>query len=239
MAPKIEVATKQQLDELAAKVATLEERDAANGIKIAELEKENKALISRIEALESNKSSNVLDFSKLFERKGAKSSEEIKITQGLIELNKDANKRDKNVIIIGLPNSNDPNPTNRKKHDEDVVKDLFSELSIDPNKIKRVHRFKNKDELNKSKSTPLLIELPDSSDKLYVLKSAKQLKNSNNFKRVYINPDQSESERILTKELVHKRNKLNEELNAKGDLNKPFRYGIRNNEVIKFKAATI
>jgi hypothetical protein len=166
-------------------------------------------LVSRITALESNKSSNVLDFSKLFEKKGTKSIEEIKITQGFIELNKDANKRDKNVIIIGIPNSNDHDPATRKQHDEVIAKELFSELSIDPNKIKRVHRLKNKDESNRSKSTPLLIELPDSSDKLYVLKSAKQLKNSTNFQRVYINPDQSESERRITKELVQKRNKLN------------------------------
>jgi hypothetical protein len=61
---------------------------------------------------------------------------------------------------------------------------LFSELSIDQNKIKRVDRFKNKDESKTSKSTPLLIELPDSSDKLNVFKSAKQLKNSTNFQRV-------------------------------------------------------
>ena len=237
MAPKVEMATKQQLDDLAAKVELLEKRDAANIIKISALETENKALVSRITALESNKSSNVLDFSKLFEKKGAKSIEEIKITQGFIELNKDANKRDKNVIIIGIPNSNDHDPATRKQHDEVIAKELFSELSIDPNKIKRVHRFKNKDESNTSKSTPLLIELPDSSDKLHVLKSAKQLKNSTNFQRVYINPDQSESERRITKELVQKRNKLNEELNAKGELNKPFRYGIRNNEVIKFKSS--
>ena len=141
--------------------------------------------------MESNKLNKVLDLSKLFE-KDNKTVEEIKITQGLIELNKDANKWDKNVIIIGIPNSNDHDPATRK------VKELFSELSIDPNKIKRVHRFKNKDKLKKSKSTTLLIELPDSYDKLFVLKSAKQFKNSNNFKRFYIDPDQSESERILT-----------------------------------------
>ena len=58
-----------------------------------------------------------------------------------------------------------------------LLRNSLVNLSIDPNKIKRVHRFKNKDESNTSKSTPLLIELPDSSDKLYVLKSAKQLKN--------------------------------------------------------------
>ena len=61
-------------------------------------------------------------------KKGAKSIEEIKITQGFIELNKDANKRDKNVIIIGIPNSNDHDPATRKQHDEVIVKELFSQF---------------------------------------------------------------------------------------------------------------
>jgi hypothetical protein len=45
-------------------------REATNIIKISALETKNKLLVIRITALESNKSSNVLDFSKLFERKG-------------------------------------------------------------------------------------------------------------------------------------------------------------------------
>ena len=41
-------------------------------------------------------------------------------------------------------------------------------------------------------------------------------------------------------ELLKKRANIDaQEANAKGVLNKPFRYGIRNNEVIKFKATTI
>ena len=67
MASKVEMATKE----------LLEKREAANIIKISALETENKALVSRITVLESNKSSNVLDFSKLFERKGTKSIGEI------------------------------------------------------------------------------------------------------------------------------------------------------------------
>ena len=113
------MATKQQLDELAAKVELLEKWEAANIIQISALETENKALISRLTALKSN---NVLDFSKLFERKGAKSIEEKKITQGFIELNKDANKRDKNVRIIGIPNSNDHDPATSKQHHEVIFK---------------------------------------------------------------------------------------------------------------------
>ena len=70
--------------------------------------------------MESNKLNKVLDLSKLFE-KDNKTVEEIKITQGLIELNKDANKWDKNVIIIGIPNWNDSDPVTRKQNNEDIV----------------------------------------------------------------------------------------------------------------------
>ena len=70
-----------------------------------------------------------MNFSKLFERTGSKSPEEIKITQGFIEFNKDANKRDKNVIIIGIPNINDHDPATRKQYDEDIVKELFSNIT--------------------------------------------------------------------------------------------------------------
>jgi hypothetical protein len=45
----------------------------------------------------------------------------------------------------------------------------------------------------------------------------------------------NESERKSTKDLVLERNKLNEGLQSEGKFNKPFRYGIRNNEIKKFK----
>ena len=151
-------------------------------------------------------------------------------------MNKDASKRDKNVIIIGINNLNDSDPAIRKKFDEDIVNDLFHEINVNPSHIKRVHRFKSKDENSTSssiQSSPLLVELPDSSVKLSVLKAAKQLEDSTSFKKVYINPDLNESERKLTKDVVLERNKLNEELQSEGKLNKPFRYGIRNNEIKK------
>ena len=103
-----------------AKVGLLERSEAANVRRIEDLEKQNKVLIDKITALESNNSNKVLDYTKLFD-KGNKTVDEIKITQGLIELNKDANKRDKNVIIIGIPNWNDSDPVTRKQNNEDIV----------------------------------------------------------------------------------------------------------------------
>ena len=214
----------------------MEQKDKDNENRIKQLENENQLLKEKVKKLEEKPSNGVLDWSKLFDKKSNKSTEEIKLAQGIIELNKDASKRD-NVIIIGIRNSNDPDPENRKKFDEDIVNDLFREINVNPSHVKRIHRFKSKEENSLSiQSSPLLIELPDSSIKVSVLKAAKQLKDSMCFKKVYINPDLNESERKLTKDLVLERNKLNEELQLEGKLNKPFRYGIRNNEIRKFRA---
>ncbi len=104
-----------------ARIAELERKDENNLKKIEDLERNNADLERRIKTLEEKKTNGVLDFSKLFDKKGNKSSEEMKFTQDIIELNKEANKREKNVIFIGIPNSIDSDTANRKKFDEETV----------------------------------------------------------------------------------------------------------------------
>ena len=77
MAPK----QQQQMDDLIARVEQLEHANTINLNKIAELEKDNGLLSERITKLEENSRSKVLDFSKLFDKKGTKSVEEINLTQ--------------------------------------------------------------------------------------------------------------------------------------------------------------
>ncbi len=189
--------------------------------------------------MEDEKVVKALDWSKLFDKKVAKSLEEIKITQGIVGLNKDASKREKNIIVVGIPNCTEKDVELRENYDRDNVIELFEELGINPEKIKKIQRFKSNDSTSTLVNTPILIELPDSSDKFTILKAAKVLKDSKKFQKVYINPDQTESERKLTKSLVIERKKLNDDLKSKGTLNMPFRYGIRNNEVVMFKAKVI
>ena len=148
MPPKSETA--KQLDDLLSRIEELERRESENLKKIEKLEVDNGILVERIKALEEKKTDGVLDWGRLFDKKGIKSTQEIKLTQGIIELNKDASKRDKNVIIIGIQNSNDSDPSNRKKFDEDIVQELFREININPSHIKRVHRFKSKEDSSRS-----------------------------------------------------------------------------------------
>ena len=69
-----------------------------------------------------------------------------------------------------------------------------------------------------------------------MLSAAKQLKGSVKFKKVFINKDLTTVEIVQLKQLIATRNDLNknlEEINATSSTIATYRYGIRNNRVIK------
>ena len=105
----------------------------------------------------------------------------------------------------------------------------MTELKIEENVIQNVFR------LNKASSTdripPVIITLNQEINRNIILKAAKNLYNINKFKGIFINPDLTEAERPLDKQLRLKRNELNEEEIEK---NQPFRWGIRGDKVIRF-----
>jgi hypothetical protein len=101
---------------------------------------------------------------------------------------------------------------------------MFDTLGADKGNITRIYLFKPK--LN-AVTSPILIELPSSTDRNSILNMAKKLDSNNRFKGVFINPDQSVVERKLTNELVKETNAKNHQLGEEGKLNMPFRYGIR------------
>ena len=81
---------------------------------------------------------------------------------------------------------------------------------------------------NGENSGPIIVEFKEIYDRNSVLKSAKILRTKNGYKQIYINPDLTESERIMDHELRVERNKLNANL----DQNSPFRFGIRGNDIV-------
>ncbi len=89
--------------------------------------------------------------------------------------------------------------------------------------------------MNKSSTNdripPVIITLKEHINRNTILKAAKSLKNTNKFNGIFINPDLTEAERTLDKQLRLKRNELNEEEKGK---HQPFRWGIRGDKVIRF-----
>ena len=146
-------------------------------------------------------------------------------------------KKEKNIIIFGLP------PQSGTDGDKSAVKKIFDKIEYTANmdSVKLI-RFKGKND----KPGPILVELETVAIKNQVLKSARKLRGINEYENVYINPDLTESEAALEKSLRNDRNKKNEELpnvdenglrygmhKFNGTAESKFYWGIRNRELRK------
>ena len=214
----------EKLELLTAKVETLEKLNQEKDKKIPQLENELRIKQS---------SPPPIDWSNICRTDAKKSNEEIKIVNAITAINKDNEKREKNLVIIGVNLSTNNDISKNIEEDKVKIEEIFDTLKVEKNIIKRIYRYKPKPN---GTTSPILIELPSNIDRNTVLKAAKNLKTNNKFKGIYINPDQSEAERKLTGELVKERNVKNQLLDNEGKLNKPFRWGIRDNKVVQIIA---
>lgn len=139
--------------------------------------------------------------------------------------------RSNKILIFGVPESNKTTIEGKKEDDINYVKKLFRDLNILPDKVHSTFRFK-KNDTNKSKIAPLVITLSDKDNRNQMLKNAKNLKNFNEYKNIYLNPFLTPAEFIIDKNLRDERKSLNEKAEKE---KQPFRFKIRGNKIVKFK----
>ena len=146
-------------------------------------------------------------------------------------------KKERNLIVFGLPTQSGTDGDKRE------LKKIFQaiESTVNTESVK-LTRFKGKD----NRPGPILLELESVEKKNQVLKLARKLRDNNEYKNVYINPDLTESEAALEKSLRSDRDKKNEELpnvsenglrygmhKFNGAAESKFYWGIRNRELRK------
>ena len=97
--------------------------------------------------------------------------------------------------------------------------------------IEQVHRFSAP--VGSNKIAPIRVTIKENTDFFanQIANAAKKLKDNAKYKTVYINPDLTQSQQVLLKDLIKKRNSENEKLDQDTD----FRYGIRGDSVVKIK----
>ena len=205
--------------------------------KIEELEKEINELKKRYSGSGTSQSNGMtLTYAELLKPGGGKKSEhEVVLTTKLVKEQQELKKREGNIIVMGLPESNSNDKEEIKQHDEKLVKDLARELNVNYEwSVKSLRRLGKKRTLstnavsenvvsesssvtntNRSLSI-LLIECKEGWAFNY-LQAAKQLKNSNAFSNVYINKDRTESEWQVHAAMMKERNKRNNEFTNKDD----------------------
>jgi hypothetical protein len=197
------------------------------------VEAENKNLKSRVLVLEGEKKANeiAVNWARFTSsNKNKKTNEEQQVEMAVSAIKKDMDKREKSIVITGVALSQLEVLEERKVEDKVTVEEIFDKIGINKAIIGRIHRFRPKEN---ELTSPILVELDKPGDRLAVLKAAKRLGDCEKYKRVYINPDMSQGERKLMRELVNERKEKNNKLEADGRLNKPFRYGIRGFRVVE------
>ena len=204
-------------------------KDNNKEMRIAKLQAEVEELKTDVEALRKSNSQLSTYATKVKASSVASTTDTHKIVNAVVaDLNK-RKVRENNVVIFGVPVSENDNVNSVK----DTVKEVLSTVGIESKKIGEVYRLKSK---SSSKPPPIVVQLPSRDDRNEALKRSKQLRSESRFDGVYINPDLTWAERIEARELRQERNRMNKELEAKcKDSGEKFDYHfvVRHGKVVK------
>jgi hypothetical protein len=200
-------------------------------IRIEKLEKTNSEQEAKITELQ-NKTGGAAavangekTWAMLFNNK--KSDGHLKLLNVVSEENKQRNKKEKNVIIFGLKESEKNSITEKKEDDMSEIEQICQVLGVE-NTVEGAFRL-NAKYTNKPK--PLVMVLKDREARNKFLQAAKRLRDSNEFKSVFLGPDLTEAQRLKHKELVKIRDKKNEKMSNEEKDKKI--WCIRDNEVVQ------
>ena len=145
-------------------------------------------------------------------------------------------RREMNLIIYGLPQSN------QESDDKIYIQKIFQTIGVRDeflNDIEKVSRFPSK--TDDSRPIPLCVTLKRKSENnirtlevIDVLRLAHKLRTSQEFNNIFIMRDLTVSQRILLKKLIIERNIMNHHLDKVYPAVN-YRYGIRNDKIVIIK----
>jgi len=108
-------------------------------------------------------------------------------------------RRKLNLVIYGIPETTATSAPERQQADlnsfNELVDSEFKINNFEISKCVRLGKPKN------DKPRPLLVTIPDNTIRRQILRNAKNLRNSNTHKRVFISPDLTPQEREANKQL--------------------------------------
>lgn len=188
----------------------------------------------RVEELESNvKSAPGCKTGMLFAdivkgEKAAKLSDaEVTVLNLFSDENVERERRMNNVVIFGLEESKASEAEVRNKNDEEAVKKVFEALKVSPTAIRRTRRLKSAS----GKAAPMVVELDKLNSKMTALGHARQLKEIDEYKKVFVAPDLTYAQRVQRRQLVQERNEKQKKLKESGESDGTQFYSIQRNAV--------
>lgn len=132
-----------------------------------------------------------------------KQDRELSSANVITELEQRQNRK-MNVIISGIEEKSEGSVDERKSTDQETAGELLRALNVDPCQLKSITRI-GRPNVKVGKPRLLRITVQSLEAKLTLLKNAKSLKHTSNFKKVFVNkdltPDQQRQQKAIRDEL--------------------------------------
>ena len=214
-----------RFDALVRRVELLEKENERKNANILQFENE----VDSLKKSKSNVALNGSSWADVLARTAKKTSEQISLINTMQVENNERARREKNVIILGLPVSAANDLVQRIDEEKEMVEKMFSSIGMVSVIVKRVIRLRQKEQNGTQRVAPVVVELENKETRNLVLKASKDLARVNEFKTIYVNADLTESERVLAKQL---RDECKNKNNVNTEKDKCY-FGIRGMRVIK------
>ena len=166
-----------------------------------DLETKISALESKLTILEANKSPTISNqdikdsWSNAVKRK-ISTPQQMLMINTIANETKERERREKNVVIFGIKASTNSDNSIAKEENSVAIKEVFNDLGVTC-EVKIIIKLKS----NGSDSPPFVVVLKQESERNEILKKARNLRNLNQYEKVFINPDLTVSERFKAKVL--------------------------------------
>lgn len=145
-------------------------------------------------------------------------------------LNLTKNKKRHNLIVFGAVQSKALTTEERIKEDNGLISNVLKSIGMNQeDKIVKIERLISKQ--NSMFQPPIIIEFNNMISPMTILRSAKLLKQSNEFKHISISPDLLKKERVLLQKMIKNRNELNSKLKVIQP-DAQYYYGIRSDKIV-------
>ena len=143
---------------------------------------------------------------------------------------KEREERSQNVVMYGIEESEKESPEERKKDDENKVKEVMRGVEVE-GEVEIKFRAGRKNEGNDQRPRPLIVHVKSEEDRMRLLKDARKLSRIPQLKTVFIAEDmtwaQREEARKMERELRDEAERKTKEANEQGKNGKFFLVGPR------------
>ena len=132
---------------------------------------------------------------------------EIRLSKSeILDEMEDRDRRRDNIILFGLPESDEGTISERRAHDETLVDEVFGAIGCDDVDIDAIFRLGRN---VSGKVRPVKVTLRNRSSKVEIMRKSRDLRTKDKFKRVFISNDKTKMQQSewsdLRKELLRRK----------------------------------